>query len=347
MTCMLQHRWHSKHAQLRTETKCPIPEPRTHDTPVCDICRVGTSLLHRRGDTAQPVRVLAGAFDICVPCRSTVDSEAAATALRHCATATSQPPVAAAAQQSWAFICEAASARVCDICRVGTSLLHRRGDTAQPVRVLAGASDTCVPCRSTVEAATTALRHCATATSQPPVAAAAQQSWAFICEAARETLGSAGGADSEGVCVCGLASLRSIVVRLGLIKGVESLEGRAETAAFGKGSIRVREQRIGLGFDTCGPCRSTVEAAGTAPRHCATATTQAATSYTPRAAMAGLHLRRHVAYTQQCARPAEPKRYRKRPLRALSKRCRGRQERLCAEDGARRSRANACSRPGL
>jgi hypothetical protein len=176
--------------------------------------------------------------------------------------------------------------RVCGSCRVGTSeaapLLHRHGDTVQFGRVLAGAFERSVPCRSTVEAAGTAPRHsaaCATATTQPPVAAAAQQSRAFICEAARETLGSAGGA--EGVCVCGLASFRSIVVRLGLIKGVESLDGHAETAAFGKASIRVREQRLGLGFDTCGPCRSTVEAAGTAPRHCATATTQAATSYTP------------------------------------------------------------------
>ena len=80
----LQHRWHSKDAQLRTETKCPIPEPRTPDTPVGGSCRVGTSelppLFHRHGDTAQLVRVLAGAFDRRVRCRSTV--EAAGTAPR-------------------------------------------------------------------------------------------------------------------------------------------------------------------------------------------------------------------------------------------------------------------------
>ena len=97
----LQHRWHSKDAQLRTETKCPIPEPRTPDTPVGEICRVGTSRLQRRGDTAQPGRVLAGASDRRVPCRSTV--EAAGTAPRHWVAATAQPPVAAVAQQSWAF----------------------------------------------------------------------------------------------------------------------------------------------------------------------------------------------------------------------------------------------------
>ena len=101
----LQNRWHSKDAQLHTETKCPIPEPRTPDTPVGGSCRVGTSalgsLLQRHGDTAQLVRVLAGAFDRRVPCRSTV--EAAATAPRHWAAATPQPPVAAVAQQSWAF----------------------------------------------------------------------------------------------------------------------------------------------------------------------------------------------------------------------------------------------------
>ena len=100
------------------------------------------------------------------------------------------------------------------------------------------------------------------------VAAADAPAIMGVCEAARETLGSAGGA--EGVCVCGLASLRSIVVRLGLLKGVESLDGRAETAVFGKASIRVREQRLGLGFGRSVPCRSTVEAAGTALWHCAT-----------------------------------------------------------------------------
>jgi hypothetical protein len=166
--------------------------------------------------------------------------------------------------------------RVCESCRVGTSelrpLLQRHGDTAQVGRVLAGALDRRVPCRPQSRRQslhygiarqcghcetvwTQPLWHCATVTIVPP-----SERWAQGTLPVQPAMPTSSPETQPPVerNLAGFASSDSVWTL------TLSVPGAREAHA-----------------DAHARLETTVEAAATALRHCATATTQAATSYTP------------------------------------------------------------------